>query len=430
MAGRRTHRTSSDLRRYTFLAHTILVLLVVLPAEAIDQKLVGLAQPAPATAVVNPSTTKKQPPKSSKKGATAHPPTKSPVHTKAIKKNANGISHGKSMKPSAGASKNNKHIPSKNTKINSLKGKGKKKIIDKRGKKSKISKTSKKSKAGSTKGNKAGKRIKKRKIRYYHKPSANVTRYLHNLTIQEEKKHALIVQNLTKVEKNLGQVEQRLDQLGMRNFRLTMRKQVHKLLDKLQYQGNVKIMIRRDPPKDPLDFRGEMRNAEDRSPIHHKMNSIMSKGNIPLKKLIHSLEPKVSKKSPTLKDRFSKRWKKDPKDPKAATNIPATKMKALSLSSDSPKPRPKRKLRGRRVHRRYRKGKLPRFYESDEDPSASKPSVKQAGTDKHKNSGKHNKKTANTSASKKKSPHKQIGKSAGSQSNKNPVVQKPTLVAA
>lgn len=349
------------------LGCVLLVMLISISSvHAIDQKWVNFAQNHGSTdemALTDPKAAPKS--KQPKQTLTQKTPTtKKPVSP--VKKVVS--------KPAA------KGKPTKPTKKGAVKSKGGKKPtkqIKGQKKTGKLTPEGKKNLKKSSKLNKKNKSLKKkgalkrkRKIRYYHKPSANVTRYLHNLTVMEEKKHSQILKNLTKTEQTLGKIEKRVDQLGMRNFRLHMRKQVHKLLDKLQYKGNVKIMIRRDPPKDPLDFRGEMRNAEDRSPIHHKMNDIMSKGNVPLKKLIHSLEPKVSKKSPTLKDRFSKRWKKKPnklKKPESATPLASKAVKPMPLATSKSPKVTKKRMRGRRVHRRYRNGLKTKFYEIDSD---------------------------------------------------------------
>jgi hypothetical protein len=367
-------------RPQKYLLLLIILFSLALNILAVDQKLINFAQnieTSDAMVLADPQPSKKSTQVKGSPKLKGSPTKKSKSKISKKKKPTTPTSKPKKPKSKLKSSKKTKKGMTKNKKLS--KKQKKSKLNGKKGKQSNKNQSKGKKVGDKSKVKKiAGKNLKKpaiRKVRYYHKPTAKMVQYLKNLTLIEEKKHALLVRNLTTTQKKLQQVESRVDQLGMRKFRITMRKQVHKLLDKLQYKGNVKIMIRRDPPKDPLDFRGEMRNAEDRSPIHHKMNFIMSKGNIPLKKAIHSLESKVSKKSATLKDRFSGLWKTKPKKPESAKTVSATSVKGLTLAPSSPlKPR-KHRLRGRRVHRRYRKGRSPKFYEIDQ-PDILKPTKK------------------------------------------------------
>ena len=132
------------------------------------------------------------------------------------------------------------------------------------------------------------------------------------------------------LEQAIDNANKRMVQLRDDNFKDIIQYQLGSLLNKVKYKGNVVIKVKRPPPKDPVDFRGEMEHRkESKKAMRKKINQIIVSGNIPLKKHTDRIDTKVKKTSRLNLDRFK------PK-PKIVTQLTPIILKSPSKVTAQP----------------------------------------------------------------------------------------------
>lgn len=170
----------------------------------------------------------------------------------------------------------------------------------------------------------------------------------------DKARHQTLVKKIKTLEATLDSAEKKLMTLTDTSFTRTIQYQLASLLGKLQYNGDVKIKIKRDPPKDPTDFRGEMKRkkAYDKK-VRQKLNFIIEEGNKPVPRKTFSLEQQVKKDS-QLNVVFAKPLSGSSGTPPSPTTAgpPAPLLKKTA----SHPPALTKKRRGRPIKRVNRKG--------------------------------------------------------------------------
>ena len=232
----------------------------------------------------------------------------------------------KSSKSSKGA-KTTKKVTTKKTVKKSIKKNGKKVKTTK-----KTVKKTKTTKKGGKKGKKGKKVTKKRKVKTIIVMGPNGKKIV-KIIDEDKERHKRLLNKIKFLEQALDNANKRMIQLRDDNFKDIIQYQLGTLLNQVKYKGNVVIKVKRPPPKDPVDFRGEMEHRkESKKAMRKKINQIIVTGNIPLKKHISKIDNKVKKTSKLNLDRFKPKPKKVLKltpvilsNPSQAQNVSAKK---------------------------------------------------------------------------------------------------------
>lgn len=148
-----------------------------------------------------------------------------------------------------------------------------------------------------------------------------------------------LVKKMNDLEKNLEQASNRLEGLTDEKFRESINTQLEYLMKKLQYKGDVKMKIKRAPPKDPIDFRGEIRHKTINKKFQvRKINQIISKGNDKIPKSTSNLDKHMKAES-ALKKRHLEFSSKVVQANKQAQKLEITSRLSTTLSHQNEKPK-------------------------------------------------------------------------------------------
>lgn len=158
-------------------------------------------------------------------------------------------------------------------------------------------------------------------------------------------RHKLLVKRIAELDKTLQSAEKRMKDLTDESFRESINFQLESLLNKVQYKGDVVVKVKRPPPKDPLDFRGEMiHKAESNKTQKKRIMQIIQTGNIPLARHTLNMDSKVIPTSKLLKTKFNVKKQERPNLPVIISKKPALKVAT------------NKKRMGRVVQRKNRQG--------------------------------------------------------------------------
>jgi hypothetical protein len=170
--------------------------------------------------------------------------------------------------------------------------------------------------------------------------------------IDEDKvRHQKLLKRINELEGTLKRASKRMHDLTDENFRDNINFQLESLLNKIQYKGDVVVKVKRPPPKDPIDFRGEMQHRKESKKRQIKrINQIIKVGNVPLPKHTIDIDPKVVKISKLKEDHFKK---KNIVPQTSAPSLPSKQQSGVRPSNGNKAGRMKR--RGRAIKRKDRK---------------------------------------------------------------------------
>lgn len=115
---------------------------------------------------------------------------------------------------------------------------------------------------------------------------------------EDSERHKKLLNRIKELESSLDKANKRMLLLKDENFNEIIQYQLGSMLNKIQYKGGVTIKVKRPPPKDPIDFRGEMQHRTESKKIQRKrINQIITNGNVKTKRKTANLDSIVKKTS-------------------------------------------------------------------------------------------------------------------------------------